>query len=510
MSIESRTLKQHTGSALKWNYLGVAVRSLSSLLIGIVLARLLGPKPFGLVTVAMLVIGLGNLLADLGFSNAIIQRKTLCEKDIRFAFTFQMLLGVIFAIVCFAGAGVIASLFRSQEVTPVIRALSLIFPLQAFGQTASSLLKRRLAFRALQYAQISSYAVNLVVGIPLAVGGLGVWALVVAQLVSISLNSVIAYWMSPHSLLFCFRINRSILGFGVKVVSTNVANWSIGNLDNLVVGRVFGVLPLALYSRAFQLTNLPIVATVSTLQNVLFAAYSRVQSGDDTFRRVYLATVAVMSVIMVPMFGAAAVVSSTIILALYGRAWIGAAPLFVPLALAMPLYAILALAGPVLWAAGRVERELKVQVVTAIMALVVFAATSRISPVCLAWGVLAVYAFRFLGMTREVVRHLKIKWVDIVLALRGGVAVGLATAVLSWIADSLMKGTGVPVMLRLSVVIAVALSAVLLSLAVTPNAVLGPPADLVLSQLRLMMPDSLRRFVPSSQIEDKVGNQFAV
>lgn len=509
MTIETPTLSQHAASALKWNYFGVAVRSLSSLLIGVVLARLLGPRPFGLVAVAMLIIGFGNLLADFGFSNAIIQRESISDEDVRFVFTCQVLLGVIFAFICIIGSGVIANLFRNQEVTPVLRVLSLTFPLQALGQTANSLLKRRLAFRAIQYAQISSYAVNLLIGIPLAVCGFGVWALVIAQLVSVSLNSAIAYSMAPHSLLVCFRINWSLMDFGVKVVSTNVANWFIGNLDNVFIGRVFGVVALGLYSRAFQLTSLPIIAIVSTLQSVLFATYSRARHREDVLRRVYLATVAVMAVTMVPMFAAAAVASSTIIVALYGRAWIGSVPLFVPLALAMPLYAILALAGPVLWAAGKVEVELKVQTATAAIALAVFAATSHVSAVCLAWGVLSVYGFRFIGMTREMVRHLKIGWADIGLALRGGIAVGVVTAALVWISDTLMCGTGLPVILRLAVVIAVGLSTTLASLAVMPYAVLGPHAGLVLSQLQLMTPEFLKRFVPCDRIGRQVGNGFA-
>ena len=116
MTIETPTLSQHAASALKWNYFGVAVRSLSSLLIGVVLARLLGPRPFGLVAVAMLIIGFGNLLADFGFSNAIIQRESISDEDVRFVFTCQVLLGVIFAFICIIGSGVIANLFRNQEV----------------------------------------------------------------------------------------------------------------------------------------------------------------------------------------------------------------------------------------------------------------------------------------------------------------------------------------------------------------------------------------------------------
>jgi lipopolysaccharide exporter len=500
MSIETRSLNQHAGTALKWNYLGVAVRSLSSLLIGVVLARLLGPKPFGMVAVAALLIGLGNLLADFGFGAAIVQRDTLSEEDIRFVFYFQMLLGVFLALACFLGAGLIAALFRNQEVKPVIRALSLTFPLQAFGQTASSLLKRQLAFRALQFAQIGSYIAYLVIAIPLAVFGFGVWALVIAQLVQVSLSSGIVYSRAPHSLLVSFSINRSILVFGVKVMGSSFANWSISSLDNAFVGRGFGVVALGLYSRAFQLASAPSIAAVSGLQGVLLATYSRVQNREEALRQAYLASLAVMAIAIFPLFATAAVASSTIILALYGRAWIGSAPLFVPLALAMPLYALLALSGPLLWAAGKVGLEFRVQVTTAVIAVAVFSMTCRVSVVCLAWGVLAVYAFRLFGMTREIVHHLKITWINVGNALRGGAAVAMVTSAAVWISDSFMMRVALPPMVRLVVDFAAALSAIAVPLAMAPKVVLGPHADLVLLQLRLMIPDSARAFMPRTPL----------
>lgn len=502
MKIETRTLNQRAGSALKWNYVGVAVRSLSSLLLGVVLARLLGPKPFGVAAIAAVLIGFCNLLADFGFGAAIVQRETLTEEDIRFAFFSQLLSGVFLALACFLGAGLIASLFRNQEVAPVIRVLSLTFPLQAFGQTASSLLKRKLAFRAVQIAQIASYLVYFAMGIPLAALGWGVWALVVAQLAQVSVNSVITYSMAPHSLLFSFRVNRSILAYGVKILGSSFANWSVSNLDNAFVGRAFGVVALGLYSRAFQLAYTPILAVVSGLQGVLLSAYSRAQNRTDVLRRVYLASIAVVAVATVPLFAAAAVVPSTIMLALYGRAWAGAAPLFAPLALATPLFALLSLAGPVLWATGQVGRDLKVQCASAVVAVAVFATTSHISVVCLAWGVLAVYAFRFLGVTREIGRHLQITWSEVAVALRGGAALALLAAASVWFIDGLMLRIGLPAMVRLVSDIAVALFITVVPLAMAPTAVLGPNTDFILSQIRSMMPEVIRRFMPTTRVAE--------
>jgi PST family polysaccharide transporter len=475
----------------------MAVRSLSSLLLGIVLARILGPKPFGVVAITAVLIGFCNLLADFGFNATIVQRETLNEEDIQFVFFSQMLSGVFMALACFLGAGLIASLFHNQDVAPVIRVLSLTFPLQAIGQTASGLLRRKLAFRTIQIAQIASYIVYFSTGIPLAAAGFGVWALVVAQLAQVSVNSVIAYSMAPHSLLFSFRVNRSILAYGVKVLGSSFASWSVSNLDNAFVGRVFGVVALGLYSRAFQLTVTPILAVASGLQSVLMSAYARAQNRKDVLRRVYLASIAVMTVATFPFYAAVAVVPSTVILTLYGCAWAGAVPLFVPLALAMPLYAQLCLAVPLLWGTGGIGRDLKVQYATAFVAIAVFATTSHISVVCLAWGVLAVYVFRFIWMTRQMVLYLEITWVEVAAAMRGGAVLALLAAPSVWLVDRVMVRNGLPAVVRLVTDFAVALFITLIPLAMAPDAVLGPHCSFILSQIRSMMPRVLQRFVPN-------------
>ena len=503
----SRTLYDQAGYALKWNYVGVAVKSFSSLAVGIVLARLLGPKPFGLVAVAALIIGFGNLLADFGFGAAIVQREDVTEEDLRFVFLFQMLSGVALGGACFLGAGLIARLFRNSEVAPVIRALSLVFPLQAFGQTAINLLRRKLAFRALQAAQVSGHLTYLVAGVALALLGYGVWALVAAQLVQVALTSIIAFALAPHSLKVSFRINRPIVQFGTKVLGSNIANWAIGNLDNAFVGRVFGAVPLGLYSRAFQLTSAPTSAIMPGLQSVLFAASSRAQGRVDALRRAYLASFSVVAVVTVPLFAAVAAIPTTVILALYGPKWVGSVPMLVPLALAMPLFALLCVAGPLLWGIGKVGRELRVQLVTAMLAVVVFSAACRFSVVLLAWGVLGVYAFRLALLTRELTHHLRVAWMEMVAAVRGGIALGLLAAPLAWVCNRLCTHTPLPKVFTLAVAMLAVLAEAGLCLAAAPRAVLGPHAEMILTQVRSVAPNWIRKAFAAPRPEQEKEGQ---
>ena len=132
-------ISQRSYNALVWNYIGSAVRTSSQFLVGIALARLLGPEAFGIVAVGWLMVGIGNLVADFGLSAALIQCKTIVERDIQFAFTAQVLLGLILTLIGFSSANSMALFFHHAEAGPILQAMAFLFLLQSFGQTAGAL-----------------------------------------------------------------------------------------------------------------------------------------------------------------------------------------------------------------------------------------------------------------------------------------------------------------------------------------------------------------------------------
>jgi len=427
--LNRRGLAQATFSALKWGYGGTAVKVVSQMLIGIVLARLLGPEPFGLVAVSWLVIGLGGLVSDFGFGAALVQRKTISEEEIRYAFTIQVLIGIGLTLIVAIAATPIALIFNQHQVVPVLRALSLIFFIQAFSQTAVSLLRRNLDLKGIQLAQVMSYTLSyIVLGIPLAFLGFGVWSLIAAQLSQSLLYTAFTYLRARHPVKPLFNTSVGLFSFGSKVMGTNILNWSIQNMDNAFVGKFFGVASLGLYSRTYTLMVMPLNSIVTVLQGVLFPAYSKAQEETETLKRAYLASVGVIAMIVLPLFGSIAIIPHTVIEGLYGEKWLGAVPILVPVALAMPFLAIMALAGPLIWGKGKVGKELVIQAITAMLFVLVLLVTSKISLVTLAWGMFGVYVVRFFLMTRAVLRLVGASWFRMLVTLRGGVLISAGTA----------------------------------------------------------------------------------
>ncbi|MBA2441356.1 MAG: lipopolysaccharide biosynthesis protein, partial [Rubrobacter sp.] len=439
-----------TFTAFKWNYVGTLVRAFSQLAIGIVLARLLGPEPFGLVAVGWLVLGLGNLIADFGFGAALVQRREISDADIRFVFTVQVLLGLGLTVLVASSAGLIARVFNDPDVVPVMQALSLVFVLQAFGQTAASLLRRGLDFRGLQTSQVSSYLFGfLLLGIPLAYAGFGVWSLVIAQLVQSLLFASFLYLRVRHPVRPLLAGRAGFFDFGAKVMGTNLLNQSILNIDTFFVGRYFGTFDLGLYNRAYTLMFTSMTSLTSALQAVLFSSYSKLQDRTEALRKVYLASSGMVVLVTAPVFGGAAIVSGTVIEGLYGARWLEAAPLLVPLALSMVFHAAMTPAGPLLTGMGRVERELYVQVFGIALLVPVMYFTSGISLVALAWGVFAVYVVRALALISVALRSVGSGWWEMLVAARGGVLVLCGVAPVLLAVDSFLASLGVSAALRL-------------------------------------------------------------
>lgn len=392
--------------ALKWNYLGNIMRSLSQFVIGILLARLLGPEPFGIVAVAWMILGVGNLFADLGFGSALVQRESLSTLDLRFIFTCQMAFASLLTGFGILSAEYIAGYFHKPEATLVIQVMFLLFMFQSLGQTAAAMLRRSLNFKALQQIMVLSYLIGyLLIGIPAALMGLGVWSLVAAQLVQSLLSSLLFIRVTSVPLMPYFhRGSPDLVTFGLKVTAANLTSWSISNLDTVFIGRAFGVVELGLYTRALTLLNTPMNMITTGFQSVLFSACSRTQKDLQRIKRIYLETTAAVAMICIPVFVTAAVIPETIILGIYGENWQASVPVITPLALAVLVNALLAIKGPILMAGNRVGVELKNQIYTMLVFIPILFITIQYSLVAVAWAVLATFMIRWILLTINTLR----------------------------------------------------------------------------------------------------------
>jgi PST family polysaccharide transporter len=436
---------------LKWNYLGTLARTISQFVLGIVLARLLGPEPFGQVAIAWLVLGLGNLVADFGLASALVQKQEISERDVRYVFTLQILAGSIMTVLISIAAPWIARFFNSNEAIPVIQVMGCLFLIQATGQTATSLLRRHLDFKSLQAYGVGSYLVSFfMVGLPLAMAGAAAWSLVVAQILQALLYAAAVNLHVRHSWMPTLKADATgMFVFGTKVLASNLTSWGISNLDSVIIGRVFGPVSLGLYNRGMNLVASPMNAFTSTLQGVLFPAYSRSNGNVEAARQAYLASVGLIAAMLVPVFAAVAVMPHTVIAAVYGERWMQVVVLLTPLALAMPVNAILAVAGPLLAGLGAAGLDAASQAICVLILIPAVWLASQISLEAVAWTVLSVYLLRAALVSYLALRLVSGTWVQMLRALAGPALLGLFAALIAGFVDAALANTVYSPMIRL-------------------------------------------------------------
>src|SRR6185436_17723216 len=175
-----------------WVAWGSGATAVLRLAVLVILTRLLTPADFGVVSAALIIIFFSLNFSQMGLGPALVQRPVLEPRHVSTAMVSSAGLGLIVAGLIWLLAPLLAVFFRMDHLTPVVRALALIFPIKGVSTVAENLLQRDLRFRLLSNVDVLSYGLGYGgVGITLALLGWGPWALVGAQMAQIAVRAAI-------------------------------------------------------------------------------------------------------------------------------------------------------------------------------------------------------------------------------------------------------------------------------------------------------------------------------
>lgn len=272
-------LSTHVLHAFKWSMLAEAASRLIAPLSFLLLALVLAPEDFGVVAAATVVISLSLAIAEAGLGKALIQREDEVEHAASTAYWITVSLGLSATVLLWLSASYIAHFFQDVRVTSVIRVLSLQCVLASLCTVPAALLQRRLAFRELFWVRLSTTALPSLASIPLALAGMGYWALVVGTLAG-QVAQVIMLWRvggwAPR-----FHVNIQIAGsllrFGRWAALSTLLAWFYTWIDTLIVGHYLGSHEMGLYRVGNALAVAVFGVTLAPLLPVLFPIFSRHQ-----------------------------------------------------------------------------------------------------------------------------------------------------------------------------------------------------------------------------------------
>jgi len=435
-------------AAAGWMSAGTFLRAILQVAAQVTFARVLGPDHFGVFLLASLAVSLSALFADIGMSYALIQKKEITACDIRLSFTWHVMVASVVATLLATLAPYLADWFNDPRVGPVLAVLATTLLINAAGIPAMNLLRRDLNFKAIQLALISSYFVGyIVVGIPALMLGAGIWAPVLAWLTQAGINTTLLYIQKPHAIrpLLLIDDNYEFLRYSATFLATNLTNWTLMNIDRVLLGRLAGTTEVGLYATPYNLLNNPTLQILNTTQSILFAASSRLQENLPDMRRAYLAVLAAVALLVAPVFAGISAAAPTLIEVIYGPVWAPAAEVMRALALAMPIYLVWALSTPILWNTGQKTREYRLQMplIPVWGVAVWFAAQTSI--VVLAYALIFMQCVRAFSTTYPAAKALGLRLRDYANVLGDGIFISLAVALVVWGADFALHELALPV-----------------------------------------------------------------
>jgi PST family polysaccharide transporter len=381
--------------------LSLAVQIVSTVL----LARLLTPADFGVVTMAttfsLILVNFGLN----GFTEAIIQFGDLDHQTASNLFWLNSSAGLVLAITFAAMGSLLARLYHNPLVSGVVIGLSAGILIASLSVIHQALLKRAIRFTESSANDFAGRALNTVVSIVLALRGWGYWALVagiVAQQLSVTVG---ACWLCPWVPSWPRHTGktRRMVRFASKVYAQFMFRYATQNADNLLVGWRYNAVALGLYKKAYDLFTISGTQITGPLNNVALATLSRLNDDHDRFRRCLGSSMGMIAFAGLAMSGDLTLVSRDVVRLVLGPNWSESGKIF---ELFGPGISAMLLGSTVGWihlSVGKPERWLRWSVLELTVTVSLFLAGLHWGPrgVAAAWSVsywiLVIPAFWYAG-----------------------------------------------------------------------------------------------------------------
>ena len=365
----NREIAQKTAWGVIWNFSAYFLGKIVVLITTSILARLLAKNDFGLVAVAVVAINYLSVLKDLGLGVALIQRKGDVKEAANTVFTINLFIGLVLSLLIIPLAPFIAAYFRDPQVIPVLRWMGLSFIINALGSVHTNWLVRDLDYRRKLVPELGGALIKGAISIGMAYLGYGVWSLVFGQIAGAVASVVLVWIILPWRprLTLDRNVAGSLMKFGASVTMIDIITQITDNLDYVIVGRIFGLVPLSIYTLAYRLPEMLLIGNLWVMGGVVFPAFSNIQDQPGVLRQGFLASVRFVELIAVPISLGLLIAADPIVRVVFGDQWLEAIPVLRVLAIYAWVYSLGYHVGGFYKAIGRPDILLRLSLLTLVI-----------------------------------------------------------------------------------------------------------------------------------------------
>lgn len=352
-------------SGFFWKFNEQIMSQLISFIVLIVLARILSPRDYGLVSLVNVFIILANVFVTSGLSTALIQKKNATETDFSTIFYCNILISLLLYFLVFLSAPLIASFYHDKRLINIVRILALSLPVSAINSIQLAYVSKRIQFRKIFISTSLAAIISGIIGIVTAIKGLGVWALVIQSLSNVMVATFVLFIQIPWRprLIFSLQAAKSLVSYGWKVLVADFLGAFFGQLRNLVIGRFYSAADLAYYNRGDQFPSLLSSNIDTTISSVLFPVMSEYDDDLAKLKSMVRRSLRTSTYIITPIMFGLAVTAKPIISLILTDKWLPAVPYMQILCISNAFSTITNTNLQVMKASGRSDVLLKIELI---------------------------------------------------------------------------------------------------------------------------------------------------
>ena len=312
--------------SIGWLTVRYGVRQAANTGLFFAFALLLTPAEFGTGSIAIAACLLLRQGLERGFRDVVIQRATQEPALSDTAWWAAAASGVLAAGALFLAAPLLARALAQPELTGLLRVCCIVPLVAGLATVQEGRIERAFQQRTLALAQAGASLVSCVLGVSMALGGLGAWAIVLATIVEIFLSALpafaIARWR-PGLAVERRELWRQIRFAWPLMLSALMGGGSF-RIAQIAIGAILGPVATAHFRVGMQVHMLLVQLVCAPVIVTLLPSFSKAR---DRIDRHFPDALSFYALIAFPVFLGAGALLPALLSGLLGPEWSVAADL---------------------------------------------------------------------------------------------------------------------------------------------------------------------------------------
>ena len=387
-------MSKRVASGVAWNIAEKIGSTLLQAIVSIIVANRIMPDDMGIIAVLTVFVTLSQVVIDSGFSQTLIRKANATAEDFKAVFRFNLIASLALYAILTATTPWVASYYGWELIRKVAPVLYLLLPLNALCVIQNTIMVKEFRFAQLSTIIFFSSLISGILAIVMALTGFGIWSLVGQRVSMMATKAILLWWKSPWRWRSDIRTGslKEMTPYSLRLIATDMITAIYNNIAQLFIGKIYSADMLGYYNQAQKLKDMPVNATMQSIQSVTFPALAKISDNPTKFDEGYRRVLMLTAFIMLPVMTGLIATADDIYMLLLKPQWHPAIPYFRIMCLIGIFYPISAIAYNVLKVRSNGAIILRLEIIKKVIMTIILATTIPISVMAIAWGMVAAAA----------------------------------------------------------------------------------------------------------------------